>query len=65
MLYWWYVQPFHWGITQPTCYIDHVSQGKKRSRCDQELAETQTTDGTVKNLYNQRTMLLKNFKMNN
>ena len=65
MLYWWYKQPCHWGITKPTYYIDHESQGKKTSGCDQELAQTQPTDSTVRNLYNQHTMLLKNFKINN
>ena len=65
MLYWWYKQPCHWGITQPTYYIGHVSQGKKQVGLDQDLAQTQPTDSTVRNLYNQLTMLLKNFKMNN
>ena len=39
--------------------------GQKTSEYDQELSQTQPTDSTVMNLYNQRTMLLKNFKMNN
>ena len=38
---------------------------QKTSGYDQELAQTQPTDSTFRNLYNQHTMLLKNFKMNN
>ena len=66
MLYEWYKQPCHWGIKQPTYYIDHVSRGEKKT-CgfDQELAQNETTDVTVRNLYNQHTMLLKSFKINN
>ena len=45
----WYKQPCLWGNTQPIYIIDQVSQGKK-SGYDQELPQSQTTDGTVRNI---------------
>ena len=50
-----------------TAHLLHwpCTPGQKSSGYDQELAQTQTTDGTVKNLYNQHAMLLKNFKIYN
>ena len=49
MLYLWYKQPCHWGITQPTYFIDQVSSGQTIGY-DQELPQSQTTYGTVRNI---------------